>query len=420
MLRRLSLVLLIAVNINQVAAQESQLALPFSSDDQLARIEVRLDALHDELIAFRRDLHRHPEVSGEEQRTAKKVADRLRALDLDVRTNVGGHGVVALLKGGKPGPMVAFRSDMDAVYSDHPDPVDFPSEIVGVRHICGHDIHTTVNIALAEGFASIREDLAGSVLFIFQPAEENVQGARAMLKDRIFRKNTPDAIFAYHTTPLEAGQIGTKSGVMMAGRDHLTVKLVGKNLEAAAKTARSIINGISTIERDATSAPSDFIRAGVYHSAPMPEARAWILQAGITSTSDAMREQAKKELRDGLDGIKRKGLSYTMDYRKKTASGVINDATLEQASHAPIRSVIGENGLVMLNTIPTLFSEDFGYFQEKVPGVMYFLGVSNASKGWVGMPHSPGYVADEAAIFIGANAMAAVILDYLATHPKND
>ena len=418
MLRLLSLVLLIIVYVGQAAAQENQLTPSATSGDQLARIEVQLDALKDELIAFRRDLHRHPEVSGEEQRTAKKVADRLRALDLDVRTGVGGHGVVALLKGGKPGPMVAFRSDMDAVYSDHPDPVDFPSEVPGVRHICGHDIHTTINIALAEGLASIREELAGSVLFIFQPAEENVQGARAMLKDRVFRKNKPDAIFAYHTAPLETGQIGTKTGVMMAGRDHLTVKLVGKNLETPAKAAQSIINGISTIGREEMSAPGDFIQARVYHAAPMPEARAWILQAGITSTSNAIREQAKKELKAGLDAIKKKGLSYTMDYQEKTASGVINDAMLEAASHDPIRSVIGDDQLVMLTTIPTLFSEDFGYFQDKVPGVMYFLGVSNTDKGWVGMPHSPNYIADEAAIFIGAYAMAAVMLDFLATHPK--
>lgn len=417
MSRLLTFVLLLISPVSYIVAQENQYTTSLHSTDQLARIEVRLEALKDELIDFRRDLHRHPEVSGEEKRTAQKVANRLRALGLDVRTKVGGHGVVALLKGGKPGPMVAFRSDMDAVFSNDPDPVDFPSEIAGIRHICGHDIHTTINLALAEGFASIREDLKGSVLFIFQPAEETVQGARAMLADRVFRKNKPDAIFAYHTTPLEVGQIGTRPGVLMAGRDHLTVKLVGKNLEASAKDAQRIINGISTIERDVMSAPGDFIRVSVYHSASVPEARAWMLRAGITSTSDAIREAAKQALTNGLDALKQKGLTYTMEYEEKTASGVTNDKALEEASHVPLRSVIGDDGLVMLTTVPTLFSEDFGYFQEKVPGVMYFLGVSNTARGWVGMPHSPDYVADEASIFIGARAMAAVMLDYLATHP---
>ncbi|MBK5099343.1 MAG: M20/M25/M40 family metallo-hydrolase, partial [Gemmatimonadetes bacterium] len=148
-----------------------------------AAVDSRLFETRDELIEVRRDIHRHPEVSGREERTAGVVAGRLRALGLDVRTDVGGHGVVAVLRGSHPGPIVAFRADMDAVASRDPDPVDFASTVEGVRHICGHDIHTTVGLALAEGMAAIRDQLAGSVMLIFQPAEENATGARAMLED---------------------------------------------------------------------------------------------------------------------------------------------------------------------------------------------------------------------------------------------
>ncbi len=151
------------------------------SPDLLERIGRGLESAKEQLIEVRRDIHRHPEPSGQEKRTAGIVAGRLRALGFEVRDSVGGHGVVAILRGGKPGRVAAFRADMDAVRSDSPDPVPFASQEPGVRHICGHDVHTTVGLGIAEGLAAVREDLPGTVVFIFQPAEENIQGARAMI-----------------------------------------------------------------------------------------------------------------------------------------------------------------------------------------------------------------------------------------------
>ena len=149
-----SLVVVLSLTLaGSMAAQESN---PYG------RFADRFDALHDELIEIRHDFHRHPEVSGSEERTSGVVAARLNELGFQVRTGVGGYGVVGRLDGGRPGPIVAFRADMDAVPSNPADPVEFRSETKGVRHICGHDIHTTVGLALAEGFAAIRDDLAGS------------------------------------------------------------------------------------------------------------------------------------------------------------------------------------------------------------------------------------------------------------------
>ena len=221
-----------------------------------AAVDNQLFESRDELIEIRRDIHRHPEVSGREERTAGVVAGRLRALGLEVQTDVGGHGVVALLRGALPGPIVAFRADMDAVTSREPDPVDFASSVEGVRHICGHDIHTTVGLALAEGMTAIRDELAGSVMFIFQPAEENATGARAMLEDGVFDGLLPDAIFAYHTAPLEVGQVGTKGGVLLAGRDRIEVTLSGRSdLSDAADEAVRLIRETSTIDPSTTSTP---------------------------------------------------------------------------------------------------------------------------------------------------------------------
>ena len=383
---------------------------------QLKLFSHRLESQHQNLIDFRRDLHRYPEVSGEEKRTAGAVSKHLKSLGLDVRNRVGGYGVVALLKGSRPGPTVAFRADMDAVYSNQPDPVAFASEIPGVRHICGHDIHTTVGIALAEGFTAIQEELAGSILFVFQPAEERVLGARAMIDDGAFKNHRPDAIFAYHTTPLEVGQIGTKPGVMFAGRDLLTVTINSKkDLAAVAGRAKNMIRSIQTVRAGETSVEGDFITLNIFRSERVTGRKSWRIQASLSTTSPKMREQAQDELRKKLDTLLFEGATYDMEYIERTAGGVNNDLVLEAASHHPIRAVIGDSNLVMIKEIPVGFSEDFGFFQDEVPGVMYFLGVSNQEKGWVGMPHTPNYVADEASIFIGAEAMAAVMLDYLAT-----
>ncbi len=187
-------------------------ALFSSVDAEITRIEP-------ELIAFRNDLHRHPELSGAEERTAAAVAAALNDAGLTVRTGVGGHGVVAVLAGGRPGPLVALRADMDAVRSNAPDPdTEIASKVPGVRHICGHDVHTTVALGVARSLAAVREEIAGSVMFVFQPAEENVRGALAMLADGVFADGVPAAIFAFHTAPHEVGHIGTKPDVLLGSR----------------------------------------------------------------------------------------------------------------------------------------------------------------------------------------------------------
>ncbi len=411
MLRFLLVLPFLLLSLHNVAAQEAGTR----HAARLSDFSNELEAQRANLIDFRRDLHRYPEVSGEEKRTARVVRKRLQALGLDVRTDVGGYGVVALLKGNLPGPVVAFRADMDAVYSNQPDPVEFASEIPGVRHICGHDIHTTVGIALAEGFASIKKELAGSILFVFQPAEERVLGARAMIEDGAFKQTRPDAIFAYHTSPMEVGQIGTKSGVMLAGRDLLTVTLSSKkDLASVAERAKKIIGSIQTITPGVNSVEGDFITLNIFRSERINGRKSWRIQASLSTTSALMRQKAQHELSSKLDALADEGITYEMEYQERTAGGVDNNVELEAASLKPLRSVIGDENLVVIKEIPVGFSEDFGFFQDEIPGVMYFLGVSNTEKGWVGMPHSPQYVADEESIFVGAKAMAAIMLDFMA------
>jgi len=382
-----------------------------------ARIGATLAARESALIAFRRDLHEHPEVSGDEARTAGKVAERLRALGFDVRSGVGGHGVVALLRGGRPGPVVAFRADMDAVPSGDPDPVAFRSRIPGVRHICGHDIHTTLGVALAEGFAAVRAELPGSILLIFQPAEERATGARAMLADGAFSLARPIAIYAVHTAPLEVGRVGTEPGPLLAGRDRGTITLTGPgDLAAASDSARAILLRAGTITAEAArgDVPPDFVLAQLWPAGPAAgETRS--VRGALSIADPGARARARRGIETALSRLMLPGVTARLSYEEHFIPGVTNDPALTARANARLRTTLGDSAVVRVGVVSPLFSEDFGAFQDAVPGVMYLLGVSNAARGWIGMPHSPGYVADEAAILLGARALTAVLLDRLTT-----
>jgi metal-dependent amidase/aminoacylase/carboxypeptidase family protein len=380
------------------------------------RIAERLEARRDDLVAVRHDLHRHPEVAGQEARTAGIVADRLRALGFTVRTGVGGHGVIGTLAGGRPGPIVALRADMDAMPSDAPDPVDYGSETPGVRHICGHDVHTTVALAVAEGMAAVRDDLPGTVMLLFQPAEETAAGARAMLDDGAFDPPPPHAIFAFHTTPLNVGQIGSKPGVLLGGRDAITVTVTGDAGDADIESiVTNVVNGLNTHTRAQIAAPltEDFYLAWL-PSPPDSGDGSLVFNAG--TSSDALRDRARETLETELGAQLPEGVVFTVDYRARVVPGVNNDPGLEAAMRGPIRSVVGDDGLVPLDGVIPMFSEDFGFFQDLVPGVMYWLGVSNPGTGTVGMPHTPGYVADDEAILVGARVMCRVFLATFEGH----
>ncbi|MBK8247698.1 MAG: amidohydrolase [Gemmatimonadetes bacterium] len=383
--------------------------------DDRARAVLERDAVR--LVEFRRDLHRHPETSGNEVRTAHAVSVELRRLGLtDIRTGVGGHGVVALVRGRRPGPMVAYRADMDAVPSSAPDPVEFRSLTDGVRHICGHDIHTTIGIALAGIMQSLRDSLAGSVMFVFQPAEERATGANAMLAAGVFGNERPVAIYGLHTAPYEVGALATAPGPMMAGRDPFTVTLTGAgDHSVATNITLQALQQLATATPDQAFAnqPFDFIALTL--SPPQATPGRTTISGTVSVASATSRARAQSLVTAGLAALMPMGVTIQGTYQAKAVAGVTNDSTLTTRATAAIRARLGADAVRAVTGIVPAFSEDFGSFQERVPGVFYFLGVSNSARGWVGMPHSPGYVADEGAIAVGARAMAAVLLDRLAS-----
>jgi amidohydrolase len=388
------------------------------------RISATLETRREALIEMRRDIHRHPEVAGEERRTAGLVAKRLRELGLEVQEGVGGHGVVAVLRGESDGPVVAFRADMDAVADPSPDPVSFASETQGVRHICGHDIHTTIGVGIAEALAPLRGELSGTVKLIFQPAEENATGARAMLEDGAMKDPKPLAIFAVHTYPMEVGMMGAGIGPVLAGRDLAIVTLTGKgDLGAAATGVREVVSGITSLDIEQAAAgqmvEGEFMLGQTLQVQPGEEPNQRQVINQITVNSPAMRKQAFDKIRTGLQSLDLGDVTYELDYRERYTSGVDNDERLIERARKIIAPLLGEESFqVTRGTIP-FFSEDFGFFQDEAPGVMFWLGVSNAEKGYVGLPHSPNSAADEESIFVGAKAMSLVLLDYLKTPPES-
>ncbi|NKB90023.1 MAG: amidohydrolase [Acidobacteria bacterium] len=410
-MRRVTTALLLVGSLGLVGHGDASATAP-QAPDAFAH---RLEAARSELIAFRRDLHMNPEVSGEEVRTAAAVSDRLEALGLEVRRGVGGHGVVATLSGALPGPTVAFRADLDAVYSDAPDPVDFASVRPGVRHICGHDIHTTIGVALAEGFAAMRASLPGTVVFVFQPAEERANGAEAMLADEAFGDVEPEAIFAFHTAPMQTGVVALAREAMMPGRDAVAFNVRGASdyREIERELSRGV-SAASTVVNPGANQPvgSDFISAQ-YGGGQATGNDGWRFGAVVTRSTENARIAAEAAMAAIASDIESRypGTEISVEYDAGWVAGVTNDPELAAHAAASAGRVLGEDNVAWLQTMVPAFSEDFGSFQRHMPGVMFFLGVSNADRGWVGMPHSPGYVADEEAIFVGARAMAAVMLD---------
>lgn len=408
----------------QVAA--SNPTLDPDGGQELADFTRAIEARRDELISIRRDIHRNPDPSGQEERTAGLVADLLREQGFEVTTGLGGHGVVGMLRGTgaradvPDGPVLAFRADMDAVRGSADDPMEFRSIVPGVHHICGHDIHTTVGLALAVGFSAIRDRLPGTVMLIFQPAEETATGARAMLADGVFGAagpagGPPDAVFAYHTAPLPVGQIMTRPGTLLPGRDRVQITIRGEgDLASASAAVRALVGGLATEGSDQPMRPAGEPFVGVRGlRAETGGSGARLVGAILTTSGSEASQVARASLERGLAELRRPGLELELDYQERAIAGTLNHPALVERSGAAARGVLGEAAVREAQSITTIFSEDFGSFQQEAPGVMYFLGVSNPGRGWVGMPHTPTYVADEEAIFTGAETMAAVFLDLL-------
>jgi amidohydrolase len=376
----------------------------------------------------------HPELSNREERTARVVAERLRALGLTaVKTGIARHGVTALLVGGKPGPVVAVRADMDALPIQETIDVPYKSQTPGVKHACGHDVHTTVALGVAEVLAGMKAEIPGTIKFIFQPAEEGPPtgedgGARLMVKEGVMQDPAPSAIFGLHTFPgLEVGQIGYISGAAMASSDKFYLTIRGKSSHGAQPhngidsvvVAAECITALQNI-RSRRIDPQEpliisigMIQGGTRHNIIAAEVR---MEGTMRTLSEEVRTRAQALMRETLQNITAAyGATHDLKFEENAAI-TYNEPALVEATLPTLRKVVGEAKVVSIR--PLMPAEDFSYFQKVVPGFYYYLGVANRRRGITAGWHTAEFDVDEESLVVGVKVMSNVLVDYLARQAK--
>ncbi|MFD7499711.1 M20 family metallopeptidase [Streptomyces sp. NPDC059850] len=359
------------------------------------------------LIALRRDLHRHPETPGEERRTAGVVARELRAGGLAVTTGVGGHGVVGVLRGVHPGRTVAYRADMDAVP---------PQDIIGggpaAAHLCGHDIHTTVALGVARVLARLRTRLSGTVVFLFQPAEESLSGARALIDAGVLERTGAEEIHALHCGPFPVGRFATTAGYGLPGQDKAEMTLSGPDAPGAAGRLAAEIAALATVSQPQT--PADLARLVADAQVPGgPLARFVALRASArdNTVSVSYRCWPEERYREVRADIRRLAASYpgaAVSFPAAPFPAMVCPEPDGRRLARHLRRSVGRGAVAELHAaFPPFSGEDFALYLDRVPGTYTFLGVRTPGAPLTtAYPHFPDFAPDERAIGLGVRAMA--------------
>jgi len=401
------------------------------------RIQEAVSRFEEETVAFREHIHEFPELGNREFETARMVAEHLRELGFDdVREKVAHTGVVGVLKGGKPGAVVAVRADMDALPVTEDTDLPFAStartvyngQEVGVMHACGHDIHTAVQYGVASGLAGMRDDIPGTVLFIFQPAEEGPPpgeegGAELMLEEGAFDDPRPQAVFGLHAlSGLPLGVIGYTPGPALAAVDHFKATITGVQTHGAQPQAgvdpvvmasQAILSLQTIASRNVHPLQPVVVTVGMVHGGQrfniIPESVE--IEGTVRSYDPEVRDLVEARMNEVLGGITTSGGgSYSLTYdRGYTAT--INDRELTAWAVQALEAVVGPERVSLAD--PWMAGEDFAYFANEVPGFFYFLGTQKPGTT-SGGHHSPTFRADDSALPVGMRAMAQLVWRYLA------
>ncbi len=402
-----------------------------------ARVDREAERVAPQMVELRHRIHQNPELSNRESQTAELVAAQLRSFGLAPRTGIAKTGVVALLKGGKPGPLIAVRADMDAL--PVVEQTDFPfkstkkdtflGQEVGVAHACGHDIHTTVQLGVAAVLSALKADLPGSVLFIFQPAEEGPPpgekgGANLMLEEGLFNEYHPKAAFALHSFPdLTVGQIGFNPGPTMAAVDQFRITIKGKQAHGAQPNlgvdpivvGSEAVMALQTIRsRNLSPLEPSVLTVGIFRGGErfniIPGEAA--LEGTVRTYDPEVRTTVERRMREILDGVTRaNGASFEMEY-KKNAPATVNNPALTQEVRPLLERVLGAGNVKLVE--PTMGGEDFAYFADQVPGFYYRLGVLKPGTTSGGL-HTPTFRGDDGAVPVGIRTMSRLLVDYLVS-----
>ena len=401
----------------------------------MLEIDRAIARLLPDIVAIRQHLHQHPELSNREFQTAALVARHLREAGLEVTERIAHTGVLGVLRGGRPGLVVAVRADMDALPITEETLYPFRSTVravvdgqdVGVMHACGHDMHTAIALGVASVLAGRRASIPGTVLFVFQPAEEGPPpgeegGAALMLKDGVFAPLRPSAIFGLHTDgEMEVGAVGYTSGATNASSDNFHITLTGRSAHAAwphigidpivmgaqAVLALQTIRARNLSPYDASVVSVTQFHGGVRNNIS-PDAV--VLEGTVRLFDEAQRDHVEQRFHEILDGVARmSGGTYALDYIRKNPVNV-NDPALLERMLPSIRAAAGPDRVVP--RLPWMAAEDFAWFAREIPALFLHLGTM-APGTTSGNNHTPTFMADDSAIPVGMRLMCRMVLDYL-------
>jgi len=406
----------------------------------LARVEAAVEAETPKVVAWRRDLHAHPELGFAETRTAALVAEHLRGLGLEVRTGVGRTGVVGVLRGGRPGRTVALRADMDALPVLEATGLPFASTATGtymgntvpVAHACGHDAHIAMLMGAAEVLAGMKDDIAGTIVFIFQPAEEGAPpgepkgGAALMIEEGALSNPRPEAIFGLHVVPGRAGTVFYRPRGFMAASDRIDIVLHGrqthgawpwKGVDVIAASADIVqtVNSLTARTIDPTTTPTVFtiatLDAGVRYNI-IPDTAT--LSGTLRTFDIAQRDDLVRRARIAIENVA-ENYGATAEFSvRQNAALVFNNEDLS-AWLAPVLTEAAGEGNVNPATPPTTVAEDFSYLSQEVPGVFYHLGGTPDGVDPANAPpnHSPGFDVNESILPLGVKTHVLSALRFL-------
>ena len=416
----------------------------FAQKDANAVLKKKMDKLAEgveaKVIAWRRDFHENPELSNRETRTAKIIADHLKSLGLEVRTGIAKTGVVGILKGGKPGPVVALRADIDALPVTERTDVPFKSKVrttfngieTGAMHACGHDCHAAILMGTAEVMNQVKSDLLGTVVFIFQPAEEGAPkgetgGAGDMIKEGVLDNPKVETIFGLHmAAQLAVGSISYRSGGLQASSDRFTITIKGKQAHGGMPwggvdpivVGSQIVMGLQTVVSrmtPLTETPA-VITVGMFQGGVreniVPE------EAKLTGTIRILDAKIQKQVHENMRRMvinTAEASGATADINIEIGNPVTyNDPELTKKMYPTLEETAGENNIRVAT--PTTAAEDFAKYQERIPGL--FFGLGGMAKGKAafetGAHHSPDFYIDESGFVLGMKSFCHLVVDYAA------
>lgn len=406
--------------------------LPSSSDP----IRDAARALEPRLIDRRRAFHMRPELSGEEHQTAKSIAAYLQDLALDVKTGIGEYGVLGVLEGGLPGPTLAYRADMDALPIQEAQDRPYASMTLGVSHACGHDAHMAIALGIAEVLDGMRSRLRGRVIFVFQPAEESLSGARAILEEGTLLGYAPDAMIALHTFPLPVGTVGVPLDLCVAGMEEFRVRFYAPsgNLDTLTTQAIADLTALSTaqaptnaqefselvqkMEKGASLRDTVFLNCWRHPPGAIPQAHL----LGLVSIPDfdpdlGLRASVLARIQETLDAVvAAHGAAYDLVYTFQNPP-LHNDPGLVAEILPLVEATLGPAHVRRFRDPYPFAHEDFALYAAEMPAALLWLGTANPDRGIDSLLHTANYDVDEASLVVGVEVMTKVLLRLLNRPP---